>query len=72
MLTEVQKIHGIEHDFLLGFYYRLQGRPADAMERLSRCLNDPMVAQRAKREFVESPHFNRRLRTSFETGKGKL
>ncbi|RJR41060.1 MAG: toll/interleukin-1 receptor domain-containing protein [Deltaproteobacteria bacterium] len=53
MLEEVQKIHGIEHNFLLGFYYRRQGRAGDAMERLTRCLGEPIVAKRAKREIVQ-------------------
>jgi len=53
MLEEVQKIHGVEHNFLLGFYYRRQGRADDARERLTRCLNEPIVAKRAKRELVQ-------------------
>ena len=52
MLTEVQKIHQPDHNFLLGFYYRLQGRPDDAIQRLTRCLNS-RVATQAKRELVQ-------------------
>ncbi len=53
MLKEVQRINGAEHDFLLGFYYRLQGRANDAIERLEKCINDRVVANRAKRELVQ-------------------
>lgn len=53
LLKEVQSINGPEHDFLLGFYYRLQGRAKDAIDRLSSCLNTPSVASRAKRELVQ-------------------
>jgi tetratricopeptide (TPR) repeat protein len=52
MLEEVQKIRGVEHDFLLGFYYRLQGRWGDAIERLEKCVDEPSVAQRARNELV--------------------
>jgi len=52
MLQEVQKVQGPEHDFLLGFYYRLQGRADDAIQRLKRCL-DTRVATQAKRELVQ-------------------
>ncbi len=53
MLAEVQKIHGPEHDFLLGFYYRLQGRAKDAIDSLTKCLDEPTVSTRAKRELVQ-------------------
>lgn len=53
LLKEVQFIHGPEHDFLLGFYYRLQGRANDAIARFSECLETPSVASRAKRELVQ-------------------
>lgn len=53
MLQEVQKIRGPEHNFLLGFYYRLQGRANDSIESLKKCLNFPIVASRAKRELAQ-------------------
>jgi len=53
LLTEVQAINGPEHDFLLGFYYRLMGRAEEAIDRLSRCLRDRVVSARAKRELVQ-------------------
>lgn len=53
LLKEVQLIKGSEHNFLLGFYYRLQGRAKDAIEKLASCLETPFVASRAKRELVQ-------------------
>lgn len=53
LLKEVQFINGPEHNFLLGFYYRLQGRANDAITRLKECLEAPSVAFRAKRELVQ-------------------
>lgn len=52
-LTEVQKIAGPEHDFLMGFYYRLKNRPKDAIDRFNKCLQDSVVANRSKRELVQ-------------------
>lgn len=52
MLTEVQKIPGIERDFLLGFYYRLKGRYADALLRLKKCESVSLVSLRARGELV--------------------
>ena len=53
LLEEVQAIHGPERDFLLGFYYRLQGRAQAAIDRLTKCIDDPAVSARAKRELVQ-------------------
>ena len=53
VLEEVQKISGPEHDFILGYYYRLTGRHRDAIERLSKVTSAPFVGARAKRELVE-------------------
>jgi tetratricopeptide (TPR) repeat protein len=53
LLKEVQFINGPEHNFLLGFYYRLQGRAKDAIDQLNECLKIPFLASRAKRELVQ-------------------
>ena len=53
LLQEVQKIHGDEHNFMLGFYYRLVGRHKDAIDRLSKIVHAPYVNARAKRELVQ-------------------
>ncbi|TMO21022.1 toll/interleukin-1 receptor domain-containing protein [Pseudoalteromonas sp. S4741] len=53
LLKEVQLINGDEHDFLLGFYYRLQGRYKDALERFQKIENSRYVAARCKREIVQ-------------------
>lgn len=53
VLDEAQRIHGDEHHFILGYYYRLVGRQRDAVERLTRVVSAPFVGVRAKRELVE-------------------
>lgn len=53
LLEEVQKIKGDEHNFLLGFYYRLSGRYRDALERFEPIAQAPYVGSRAKREIVQ-------------------
>ena len=53
VLTEAQKIAGPEHHFVLGYYYRLVGRHADAISKLTGLLETPYIASRAKRELVQ-------------------
>ncbi|MEC5278561.1 toll/interleukin-1 receptor domain-containing protein, partial [Klebsiella pneumoniae] len=53
LLTEVQKIRGDEHKFLLGFYYRKCGRLSDALSQFESIINAPYVESRAKRELVQ-------------------
>lgn len=53
MLQEVQEIQGDEHQFLLGFYYRLTGKYDFALERLKGIVDAPFVGSRAKREIVQ-------------------
>lgn len=53
LLKEVQLIKGDEHHFLLGFYYRLQGRYKDALERFKKIENSKYVKARCKREIVQ-------------------
>jgi lipopolysaccharide biosynthesis regulator YciM len=53
MLNEVQKIQGPEHNFLLGFYYRLQGRYEDALKQFLGIEDEPYVGSRAKRVIVQ-------------------
>jgi len=53
MLSEVQEIHGDEHDFLLGFYYRRVGKYSDALRVLLKIQDAPYVGARAKRELVQ-------------------
>ncbi|AHB71954.1 hypothetical protein P262_05051 [Cronobacter malonaticus] len=53
LLTEVQKIRGDEHKFLLGFYYRKCGRFSDALTQFESIINAPYVESRAKRELVQ-------------------
>lgn len=53
VLDEAQRIHGDEHHFILGYYYRLVGRQRDAIERLTRVVTGAFVGDRAKRELVE-------------------
>lgn len=53
VLEEAQRIRGDEHDFILGYYYRLVGRQRDAIERFTKVLSGAFVGVRAKRELVE-------------------
>lgn len=53
-LQEVQSIQGSEHDFLLGFYYRMQGRYKEAVERQLKAAKVPRSERRARRELVQN------------------
>ncbi|WP_425640955.1 TIR domain-containing protein [Marinomonas gallaica] len=53
LLSEVHEIRGDEHNFLLGFYYRLTGRYEEALSRFTPIANAPYVGSRAKREIVQ-------------------
>ena len=53
-LKEVQLIRAPEHDFLLGFYYRLQGRYKDAVERQLKAAAPGRSERRARRELVQN------------------
>lgn len=53
VLAEAQFVKGAEHDFVLGYYYRLCGRHNDAIERLTKIIDTPYISSRAKRELVQ-------------------
>lgn len=53
LLAEVQKVSGVDHNFLLGFYYRLTGRLDDAVEKLEQVLSEVPNYYRAKRELIQ-------------------
>lgn len=53
VLAEAMKINGPEHDFVLGYYYRLCGRHDDAIKRLTKLVDTPYISSRAKRELVQ-------------------
>jgi TIR domain-containing protein len=53
IFTEVHKITGPDHDFLLGFYYRLNKNYTSAIERLVKVLKNSPNFYRAKRELVQ-------------------
>jgi tetratricopeptide (TPR) repeat protein len=53
-LDEVHKIRGAEHNFLMGFYYRMIGKYAEALERLDAALGERPGFSRAKREKVQT------------------
>lgn len=52
-LTEVQSVGSPEHDFLLGFYYRMCGRTDEAIQRQSKAVKETRTASRARRELVQ-------------------
>lgn len=51
-LTEVQKIKGKEHDYVLGFYYRKIGRYDDAILRFKSSMGEQRWEENSKRELV--------------------
>ncbi|WP_306553510.1 toll/interleukin-1 receptor domain-containing protein [Acidovorax sp.] len=51
--TEVQHISGPEHNFLFGFYYRMTGKVADAIDRQLQAIESTRTATRARRELVQ-------------------
>lgn len=53
MLCEVQKIKGADHNFLLGFYYRMVGSYDKALEELDKSLKIRRRFSKAKREKVQ-------------------
>ena len=53
MLTEVQKISGADHNFLMGFFYRMTGNYDKALERFERALQERNSFSKAKREKVQ-------------------
>ncbi|MDD2896253.1 MAG: toll/interleukin-1 receptor domain-containing protein [Aliarcobacter sp.] len=52
-LSEVQFIRGDEHPFLLGYYYRLNGRYDDALTQFNMIKDALYVGSRCKREIVQ-------------------
>lgn len=52
-LTEVQHMRPGEHDFLMGFYYRICGRTKEAIEKQLKAMQFPGAASRARRELVQ-------------------
>ncbi|MGO4549139.1 TIR domain-containing protein [Paenibacillus sp. 2TAB23] len=52
-LKEVQNISGPDHNFLLGYFYRLIGKNDRALEELQRSLKERPNFSRAKRELVQ-------------------
>ena len=52
-LKEVQEIHGLEHHFLFGFFYRLTGQYKKSLDSLLNCLKERANFQRARRELVQ-------------------
>lgn len=53
VLSEVQNIKGDEHNFILGYYYRVCGRFKDALDQFEKIINANYVGARAKREIVQ-------------------
>ena len=52
-LREVESIKGLENDFLMGFYYRIKGKPKKSISYLQRLLKQSPNFSRAKRELVQ-------------------
>lgn len=52
-LAEVQEIHGADHNFLLGFYYRREGQYERALTEIEKSLEQRKNFSKAKREKVQ-------------------
>jgi tetratricopeptide (TPR) repeat protein len=50
---EIFKVDYPKHDFLFGFYYRMQGRYSEAIERQSKVIDEPRIGSMARRELVQ-------------------
>jgi len=68
-LTEVQKISGPDHKFLLGFYYRLTGRYSESIVKLEAALGENPNHNRARRELVQVYIFLNEYQTALELAK---
>lgn len=53
VLAEVQEIHGADHNFLLGFYYRREGQYELALNEIGKSLEQRKNFSKAKREKVQ-------------------
>lgn len=54
LLSEVQKVDGADHHFLLGFYYRMCGRNQDAIKSLKKAIEERPSFYSASRELVQA------------------
>lgn len=52
VLEEVQKLNGDQHNFILGYYYRIIGRYSDAIRKLTEIVKSKFIQSRARREMV--------------------
>lgn len=52
-LKEVESIKGYENNFLMGYYYRIKGKPKKSISYLQRLLKQSPNFSRAKRELVQ-------------------
>jgi len=53
VLREVQKLDDADHNFIVGFYYRIIGKPKYAIERFNKVLTERPGYFRAKSELVQ-------------------
>lgn len=52
VLKEVQKLNGDQHNFILGYYYRLIGKYSQSLDKLNSIINSRYIQSRAKREIT--------------------
>ena len=52
-LSEVKFVGSTEHNFLMGFYYRMCGRTEEAIQRQLKAVKEPRTVSRARRELVQ-------------------
>jgi hypothetical protein len=53
VLSEVNKLQGFEHNFVLGYYFRKVGNYKLAIEEFKKCADAEITGMRAKRELVQ-------------------
>jgi len=68
-VKEAQAFRGHQHNFILGFYYRLKGRYSDAIIRLESALAERQNSPRAKRELVLVFQYIGEYELAFELAK---
>jgi tetratricopeptide (TPR) repeat protein len=65
-LAEVQHVRGHEHNYILGFYYRIMGRYDDAIPRLEKAISDGRWEENSKREIVLIHNIRENYKDAYE------
>ncbi|MHB9401407.1 TIR domain-containing protein [Mesorhizobium sp. RSR380A] len=71
-LAEVQHVKGTEHNYILGFYYRVMGRYDEAIARFERAISDGRWEENAKREIVLIYNIQEQYKEAYALAKEEL